>query len=458
MAAALSIGSGGHSKALAGGPHHILHATSGRAQLDDPGKPQTSVWGYNAQVPGPLLKVPQGKDVWIRLQNDLTQPTTIHWHGIRIANAMDGVAGLTQDPVPTGETFDYKFIPPDAGTYWYHPHHRGYEQIGRGLYGILIVEEETPPVVDQDLLFVMDDWRLAEDSQIHSASFGAVRDRAHGGRLGNVLTINGKPFHDIPVQAGERLRLRVVNVANARVMRLIFSDHDAKVIAVDGQPVPPFKAGENDLIFAPGQRADLILDMMQEPGKKSPIKVSVGREELVVGHFIYHASSRKRAEPLDSKITLHPNPLPNTVNLQDAHHADLIMTGGAMRFFQSAVYKGKEVSARELVRKHGLVWALNGIAGKPFEPLFRVKRGRAVTVRMVNETRWPHAMHFHGMHFKEIKRKKGQPSPHWRDTVLMNPDDDITVALPADNPGKWLVHCHMLEHHLGGMVTWFEVT
>jgi len=146
--------------------------------------------------------VRQGETVRVRLENDLPQPTTIHWHGIRIDNAMDGVAGLTQPAVEPGGSFDYAFKVPDAGTFWYHPHNLSWEQVARGLYGPLIVDEPDPPEVDQDIALVFDDWRLDETGQIHEASFAAMMDWSHAGRLGNVLTINGQDLMDVPVVAG----------------------------------------------------------------------------------------------------------------------------------------------------------------------------------------------------------------------------------------------------------------
>ena len=143
-----------------------LEPQPSEAQLLPKEQPPTAVWSYNGQVPGPILRLPQGARLDVRLINRLPQPTTVHWHGIRIDNAMDGVAGLTQAAVPPGERFDYSFTVPDAGTYWYHPHNRSWEQVARGLSGLLIVGEKDPPAVDQDLVLVVDDWRLGENGAI----------------------------------------------------------------------------------------------------------------------------------------------------------------------------------------------------------------------------------------------------------------------------------------------------
>ena len=133
------------SMAAGGDAYQVLEPKPGTAPLAGVDKPGVSVWGYQGTVPGPLIRVKRGEKVRVRLKNGLAQPTTIHWHGIRIDNAMDGVPGLTQDAVQPGKTFDYSFIAPDAGTYWYHSHAKTWEQVARGLYGMLIVEEEAPP-------------------------------------------------------------------------------------------------------------------------------------------------------------------------------------------------------------------------------------------------------------------------------------------------------------------------
>lgn len=152
---------------------------------------QTRVWAYRGSVPGPELRVRQGDRLRVRVENLLPEETTVHWHGVRVPNAMDGVPHLTQPPIAPGSTFVYEFDCPDAGTYWYHPHTRSFEQVERGLAGALIVEEPQPIAVDRDLVWVLDDWRLTPGAQI-SEDFGNMMDISHAGRLGNTVTINGQ--------------------------------------------------------------------------------------------------------------------------------------------------------------------------------------------------------------------------------------------------------------------------
>ena len=440
--------------AAADAPVHLV-AREGEAQILEKGGKATPIWGYNGQVPGPVIRAKRGGEVWVRLTNRLSQPTTIHWHGIRIDNAMDGVSNLTQVPVAPGETFDYRFKVPDAGTYWYHPHNRTWEQLARGLYGVLLVDEEEPPDVDRDLLLVADDWRLDAEGRIDEKTLGSLFEKSHAGRLGNNLTLNGMPEASIPVTSGERIRLRVCNVCNARVLSLKFEELSPIVVALDGQPVPPRKLSDATAQLAPAQRADLVIDMTGSPGSRAAI-TETSSERVVAGHFIY-GETRQEPRPADTVAPLPANALPEP-DLAAATAYDLVMTGGAMSMITEAVYKGKSYPIRDLVRNHGQVWALNGVAGMAKKPLFTAKRGSTVTLRMVNRTSWQHAMHLHGHHFRVMKPSGKDLEAAWRDTVLMEANEVATIALVADNPGKWMLHCHMLEHQAGGMATWFEVT
>jgi len=441
----------------------IMTPQAGKAPLLGKGLPETAVWQFNNQVPGTELRVRQGDWLNVKLVNKLKQTTTIHWHGIRIDNKMDGVAHLTQEGVKPSESFDYRFRLPDAGTYWYHPHDKSWEQVARGLYGLLIVEEKTPPKVDRDLAFALDDWWLKKNGQLDEASFGNIGEWAHGGRTGNVLSVNGKPNADIFVQAGERLRVRLCSTANARILQLRIQGCEATLIALDGQPLSVPRPVTKDMALPPGARADLILDMTQNPGGRAVIaETSNLRVPLI--NFRYHYSEKRQGKAYNDVVALPPNPL-TAPSLTPDQKVTLDMTGGAMGGMAKAIYKGKEMPIGELVDKHNMIWALNGVAGMPEKPLFLAKKGQTIEVRMLNNTAFPHVMHFHGHHVLEVKRvrqtRKGRKTllsrDDWRDSVLMDRSEEVTVTLVADNPGKWMLHCHMLEHQAGGMMTWFEV-
>jgi FtsP/CotA-like multicopper oxidase with cupredoxin domain len=193
--------------ALADGARSFtLRAAPGRARLVPEPWGETDIWCYNGTVPGPEIRIRQGERLRIAVTNDLAEETTVHWHGLRVPNAMDGVPHLTQPPIAPGETFVYEFDAVDAGTFWYHPHQRSFEQVGRGLYGALIVEEPEPIRVDRDVTWLLDDWRLTREAVIAS-DFGGFHDTSHAGRLGNTVTINGRVPEALRVRAGERLPL-----------------------------------------------------------------------------------------------------------------------------------------------------------------------------------------------------------------------------------------------------------
>ena len=433
-------------------PSFRLVASPGETRFSpDQAKP-TRVLHYNQSVPGPVIRIPQGQESIIQFENALDAPGSVHWHGLRIENAMDGVPGMTQPPVAPGDRFEYRLNPPDAGSYWYHTHHRSWEQMAMGLAGVLIVEEPNPPKVDQDLVIAVDDWRLDEDRQIDRDSFGSMRDWSHAGRLGNFLTVNGQTDPEFPVARGERVRLRLVNIANARVMNLLLHEAEMSVIAVDGQPVEPIRLEQGRIRLAPGQRTDVMVDMLGKPGDRSLIEVVIGEYAYEVGSFVY-ADKPRRQLPLEDSIRLPPNPL-HALPLPERYQSvPLVMQGGAMGSMRSAEFKGQDMEIRELVREHRQAWAINGVAGLPEAPLFRVKRGSAISLDIVNDNRWPHAMHVHGHHFIDSRRPG-----IWRDTALFSSGEEASLRFVADNPGKWLIHCHMVEHMAGGMNTWFEVT
>ena len=161
-----------------------ITAASANADILGTNHTNTAVWAYNGTVPGPVLRMRQGEPVRILVENRLAEPTTVHWHGIRLPIAMDGVPGISQPPIKPGEVFTYEFTPPDAGTFWYHPHMDSLQQIGRGLSGALIVEEHEPPAVDRDLVWMLADWRLSDDDRI-IAGFGNAMEATMSGRVGN---------------------------------------------------------------------------------------------------------------------------------------------------------------------------------------------------------------------------------------------------------------------------------
>ena len=423
--------------------------------------PETEVWTYNGMVPGPAIRLRQGDRLRVVVENRLGEETTVHWHGVRVPNAMDGVPDLTQKPIaPDGGTFVYEFDLPDAGTYWYHPHQRSFEQVGRGLSGALIVEERTPIAVDRDIVWVLDDWRLKPDASI-SDDFGAMFDVSHNGRVGNTVSVNGRVPTTFPVRAGERIRLRLINAANARIFGLEFREHRPVVIALDGQPVAPHAPEGGRVVLGPAMRADLILDMTGEPGSVAPIIDSFyPRLAYKLLDLAYTVEPSIRPAPPDTPIALPANTMPEP-DLARAERHEIAFTGGMMGGMMGAMMGGRRMDMRDMMR-HGMAWAINGVAadnGHVHEPLLTLQHGRSYVLALRNDTAWHHPMHLHGHAFRVIARN-GQPTVHreWQDTVLLAPRESADIAFVADNPGDWMFHCHILEHQAGGMMGTIRVS
>lgn len=431
-----------------------LTAGKSKKKLYREDAPASDLWTYNESSPGPEIRVKRGERVRVRLINNLEEPTSIHWHGIRIANAMDGVSGLTQEAVKPGETFEYDFIVPDAGTYWYHAHNRSWNQVARGLYGALIVEDDKPAFDrDHDLTLVVDDWRLNQQGVLDVDSIGSLMDWSHGGRLGNWLTVNGRSRPEFKLNAGEPYRLRFINASNARVFEIDPARFKAKILAYDGQSlVAPSTLKYGPLLIGSAQRVDFLV--VPEVDQNFAIEEVSGDTPFPFIRFEVQGTGSS----VPQAPVLSPNNLPEP-DLDNAKIFKLHMSGGAMGGGGDIIYQGKKLGDGEF-RRTGQVWAFNGVANLAKEPFFRVKRGDTVTIETFNDTAFMHAMHIHGHHFRIIERvgstlDEGKP---WRDTFMVGPTQTTTISFVADNPGKWLFHCHMLEHAAAGMNTWFEVT
>ena len=439
-----------------------LNAKASQAPLVGDKGPATDVLSYNGTVPGPLLRVKQGERLRIKLNNQLDEPTTVHWHGIRAENNMDGVPYLTQPPVQPGETFTYDFLAKDAGIFWYHPHVNNSEQVGRGLAGPLIVDEPVPLPVDRDVVWILDDWRLTRDASI--APFGAMMDASHGGRFGNTPTLNGQLSEQFSVRAGERVRLRLINVANARIFALVFDQHALWEIAIDGHPVTPRRMDNEPIVVVPGGRVDLILDMTGKPDQSFTVSdVYYQRSNYVFTELKYSSEPALKGRPFEAPKRLPENPV-LMPDLKNAELHEMDFQGGAMGGLSAANYKGKTLSLRELAGL-GLLWAINGeviphmTANDIGQPLLTLKRGQSYRLRWRNSTAFEHPIHLHGHSFHVVARN-GQPiaAPIIQDTVLIQPDEAVDVAFVADNPGDWALHCHVLEHADAGMMGFVRVS
>lgn len=429
-----------------------LEARRARVNLAGTGYPDTDVWAFNGSVPGPVLRARQGETLRVRYVNQLPQPSTVHWHGIRLPNAMDGVPGVTQKAVEPGGEFLYEFRLPDAGTFWYHPHARSSEELGRGLYGALIVEEAEPPFADRDETWVLSDFRLDREARI-AQDFGQMFDASHGGRIGNTVTVNGRVAESFPMRAGERVRLRLLNAANARIFRLRFEGHAPLVIALDGHPVEPH-AVPDGVVLGPGMRADLMLDAIGRPGARHRVLDDWYRDAAFrLLDLSYDAAPLARSTPQEPVLALSQNPLAEP-ELARAERLKLVLSGGAMSpELQRAAPEERQRIAQRM--RGGDLWTLNSVSarGHVHQPMFKLARGRSYIVEVHNDTAWHHPLHLHGVAFRVLTEAR-RP---WRDTVLIAPRERVEIAFVADNPGDWMIHCHILEHQDAGMMATMRI-
>lgn len=453
--------------ALAGAPPgRRLTAAAEHVPLAGAPYPETGVWAYDGAVPGPELRFRQGERLWVALDNGLPEDTTVHWHGVRVPNAMDGVPELTQAPIAPGARFVYAFDLPDAGAYWYHPHQRSFEQVARGLYGALVVEEPHPPPVDRDVVWMLGDWRLLPDASI-AGDFGNRMETGMAGRIGNTVTVNGRVTDTFAVRAGERLRLRLVNAATARIFALEFREHRPTVIALDGQPVVPHAPESGRIVLGPAQRADLVLDLTGVPGARSAVVDSFyqGLEYRLLD--LAYGPERLRDRPPGELLALPPNTMPEP-DLATAERHEITLGGGMMSGMMGAGaaaggMDGMAGMMRGMTRGGGMgmAWTVNGVAatGHDMAPMLELARDRSYILVLSNETAWWHPIHLHGHAFRVLARN-GTPTPYreWRDTVLLRPQERVEIAFVADNPGQWMIHCHVLDHQNGGMMAVIAVT
>ncbi len=428
---------------------NVIKLVKAKAPLMSADTAWQEIWGYEGLVPGPTLKAKQGEPFKVRIVNDIGQPTTVHWYGVRGPNAMDGTV-LTQQPIPQGGSFDYVFTPPDAGTFLYRPGVNVGEQMDRGLVGALIVEEQGGDDFD-DVVMVVDDWSIDGNGQIDASAFGDLQVAASSGRLGNWITVNGTTRPRLTADAASRVRVRLVNAANARTFPILVKGADPWVVAQDGQPVKARHVGEEALQLLPGGRIDLVFPQGQEDVTfATQIRDDV--QEI--------AYLRRDGEPWADDghdPVLKPNPLPADLPLEGALEVKITIEGGAGGGLQSAKIGTEDVPIRTLVEKR-LVWAVAGYAGLQAEPLFKAPKDAVVSLVFDNRTDWPQVLHVHG-HSVRIVARNGATvdEPGFRDTILVDPKATLTVAFRADNPGKWLIESSIPERAETGLVTWFEV-
>jgi FtsP/CotA-like multicopper oxidase with cupredoxin domain len=445
--------------AATGRTERRLTAGPGRVALAGETYPKSIVWCYSSSVPGPEIRLRQGERLRAVVENRLPEDTTVHWHGVRVPNAMDGAPDVTQPSIQPGASFTYEFTVPDAGTYWYHPHAHSAEQVGRGLMGAFIVEEPEPLPVDRDVVWVLGDWRLKQDASI-VGGFNNPMEMSMAGRVGNTVTINGQVPDRISVRSGERIRLRLINAAPARIFGLQFKAHRPIVIAFDGQPIEPHAPEGGRVVLGPAMRTDLLLDMTGQPGSSAPV-IDTFYEGLSykLVDLSYTDEAPLRTEPAAPPPKLRPNTMPEP-DIANAQRYDVTLTGGMMGGMGMGGGMGGGMSG---MMGGAPMWAINGVAVSGddmahMKPILTLTRDRSYILAIDNQTAWYHPIHLHGHSFRVITRN-GRTTKYreWRDTVLIAPRERAEIAFVADNPGDWMFHCHILDHQEGGMMSIIRV-
>lgn len=321
----------------------------------------------------------------------------MHWHGVRLANAMDGAPPLTQTPIAPGASFDYRFVAPDAGTFWYHPARRTNGQ----LCGALIVTEPGAVDVDHEVTLIF---------------------TAPGTDGETKLLANGADFATLVAAANQRVRLRLVNASMSQIFKLRIADLPAFVMAIDGQPAQPFVARAGELTLGPGNRIDVFVDWPPRPQNSARVSIEGTNGDLLpIAKLITEAGDSARRSPRDAPKPLPPNPLPERMDFRGGFKVE----------------------------------AVAGKTGKRDAPLFEVRRGRTVMLAISNPRSASACMHLHGHSFRLLDVLDDGWKPFWLDTMPLVPGGKARIAFVADNPGKWLIEGLAAGN---GDDPWFEVS
>jgi FtsP/CotA-like multicopper oxidase with cupredoxin domain len=411
----------------ADGGVRMLKACVASLPLRGDGAARTPVWCYDGSVPGPVLRVKRGEEVRLLLANELPQPTGIHWHGVRTPRT-DGTTALTLPATASGETFEYRFKVPDAGTFWYHARRDG-GALAQGLYGALIVEESLPVETDRDVLLILDEWRFEDDGTI-------AADRPRPYQAANPqVTANGRSTFDIAVKAGERVRLRLINAALNRGFLLRIDRHRAVVMAIDGEPTEPFEAQNGRVMLGPGNRLDLFIDTTLAAGDNASIFIEQPIGDVRVARLIYDQTPPARFVRRPEPSPLPANPLPLRMGFEQAVrvHVDL---------------------ADDEAAPQGGRWVVAGLASIP---LFSVRPGQTAILTLVNRGEPPQTVHVHGHHFRLLDNLDDGWKPFWLDTLTVPARQTLRLAFVADDPGRWPIERRSLIQGRPTFTAWFEV-
>lgn len=413
-------------------------------------------WSWGGAVPGREIRLRKGQTMRAAVRNTLPDPTTVHWHGLAIPNPMDGVPVLTQDPIAANQDFTYEFTVPDAGTYWAHSHVG--TQLDRGLYAPLIIEDPSDgDDYDDELVVVTDDWIDGTGTTPDQVLADLRKTGMHGMDPGTGVTpstplgsdggdvtypyflANGRVPADpqvVDFRAGQRIRLRIVNAGSDTAFRVAVPDAAMTVTHTDGYPVEPRQT--DSVLLGMGERADAIITITDSvpvlvvpEGKQGHARVDIRVDGRPVTKDVDAAvEAIRRQIPLDT-ATLAAAPEVVLPRREPDRTHDVTLSGPV----------------------NGYTWPINGMLYDPPKHGLDVSDGQRVRLRLINTTMMFHPIHLHGHTFEVM----GADGPLARkDTVLVAPKATVVVDFQADNPGKWITHCHNTYHLEAGMGTFVQ--
>lgn len=410
----------------------------------------TGMVSLSADAPPPVLRVKQGDSFTAHVTNQLTDYTSMHWHGLRLPNEMDGVPYLTQVPMGQGDSYTYRFSPPDAGTYWYHPHCMTMDQMARGLTGFLIVDEEEAPGFDDEIVLNLRDFRLGKDNQFKEIY--TARGAARAGTFGNVLTANWQQRPTYDAEAGSLVRLRILASDTSRIYRLALPDAEGYIIAMDGHPLRepmPWPTKEHPLILSPGQRADIALKIPTEEGRTLDLITMSGNRERRLAALRAVGTNAKR--DLRELKPLMPNPLSVPI-IKDSEIHEFVFGWSPSGDLPNNGFCGTMGYT---------FWSINRMPwpgdASGTGPLATLSLGKSYILRLRNESPNEHPIHLHGLTFLPLRSNKRELPANWTDTALLLREETLDIALVADNPGDWAFHCHVIEHQKTGLAGYIRV-
>jgi len=439
-----------------------------------------AMYGYNGQIPGPIIKTKQSATITVDVQNNIDMETTVHWHGLRLDNAFDGVPGVTQEPIAPKDTFRYSVSLPDEGVYWYHPHVREDIQQDTGLYGNLLVEPEDSNAyspANSTEVMVLDDLLLDEEGNLVPYATEGTNFPLMG-RFGNVMLVNGSPAdeYNLTVDRGEVTRFYITNVANTRTFRIRIDGGAMKRV---GSDVGRYEREEwvDTVTIAPAER--YIVDVLFEDDGRYKITHESPLESYDLG-FV---------EVTNTDVDTSYDDEFNTLHTFDDVVADI---DTFREYFDKEVDKTLlldiEMSGmmdHEMMMEHtddGIEWedtmpAMNEQMGNDdvqwkfidtdtekvnMDIHWKFKVGDIVKVRVINDEDSAHPMqhpvHFHGQRFLVLSMD-GEENKNlaWKDTVLIPTGSTADLLFDMSNPGDWMFHCHIAEHLTNGMMGMFTV-